>query len=214
MIAGLFTFIKEFAPIIIFAASVIVLPIVILVVVVLDSYVFVLIEPPDAVDIVPLDIVPLPDVEISPDVVIFPEPVIFPDTVIESPTGNCMPPSAIINPDAVRVVVLTPPLATRLPLFILTVPYKLTADASDPIVIGFATVEPVPILIAPIMLLAPVPIFNIPSVCNGTMLKEEISEVELMVDELMVDEFNVEKVSLPWAVGYVKKLLFAVAKVK
>ena len=108
-----------------------------------------------------------------------------------------MPPSAIINPDAVRVVVLTPPLETRLPLFILTVPYKSTADASDPIIIGFATVEPVPILIAPIMLLPPVPIFNIPSVCDGTMLKEDVSEIELMVDELMVDEFNVEKVSLP-----------------
>jgi hypothetical protein len=67
---------------------------------------------------------------------------------------------------------------------------------------------------APIKLLAPVPIFNIPSVCDGTMLKEDVSEIELMVDELMVDELNVEKVSLPWAVGYVKKLLFAVAKVK
>jgi len=56
------------------------------------------------------------------------------------------------------------PVAIRLPLFILTVPYKSTADASDPIVIGFATVEPVPILMAPNMLLPPVPIFNIPSV--------------------------------------------------
>jgi hypothetical protein len=93
----------------------------------------------------------------------------------------------------------------RLPLFILTVPYKLSADMSDPIVIGFATfVEPVPILIAPSKLLAPVPIFNIPSYCDGTMLKEDASEIGLMVDELMVDEVNVEMVSLPWAVGYVK----------
>ena len=46
------------------------------------------------------------------------------------------------------------------------------------------------------------------------MLRSDAYEVELMVDELMVDEVNVEMVSLPWAVGYVKKLLFAVAKVK
>ena len=111
--------------------------------------------------------------------------------------------------------------AIRLPLFILTVPYKSIVDAFDPIVIGFATVEPVPILMAPIMLLPPVPIFNIPSVCNGTMLKSDVAEPEvglivdeLIVDELIVDEFNVAMVSLPWAVGYDKKLLFAVAKVK
>ena len=41
------------------------------------------------------------------------------------------------------------------------------------------------------------------------MLKSDASE-----DELIVVDVNVEMVSVPWAVGYVKKLLFAVASVK
>ena len=111
------------------------------------------------------------------------------------------------------------PVAERLPLFKFTVPYKFIVDASDPIVIGFATVEPVPILMTPSVLLPPVPIFNIPSVCNGAMLNLDVAEVglivvELIVVELIVDEVNVAIVLLPWAVGYDIKLLFAVAKVK
>ena len=71
----------------------------------------------------------------------------------------------------------------RLPLFIFIVPYKLTAELVDPIVIGFAVlIEPVPILMAPVVLLSPVPIFNIPSYCYVTMLKS-VSEIGLMVDE-------------------------------
>ena len=41
------------------------------------------------------------------------------------------------------------------------------------------------------------------------MLKSDSSE-----DELIVVDVNVVIVSVPWAVGYVKKRLFAVSKVK
>ena len=63
-------------------------------VVAIESNVFVLIEPPDAVDIVPVD-----DVEILPDVEKFPEPVIDPNTFNASPDGNDIPPSAVSNPE-------------------------------------------------------------------------------------------------------------------
>ena len=83
VIEGLFIFIKLFAPISMFAAFVIDAPIVMLDVVVLDSYAFVSIEPPAAVDIDPV-----PVTEISPDVVIFPEPLIYPNTFNVSPDGS------------------------------------------------------------------------------------------------------------------------------
>ena len=114
------TFIKQFVPKVIpfVVAVAIVAPIVNAFDVVVESNVSVLIDPPDAVDIIPVD-----DVEILPDVEIFPEPVIDPNTFNASPDGNDMPPSAVINPDADIAPHVIPPVpnAKDVPVIVPTV---------------------------------------------------------------------------------------------